>query len=122
MSRSADGFEAFINLGDSLNELELIVGPRARPFIEEVREGLAQAAAKRHAGDPDGALILIRQSMEKLAVLGSEVDAQEGAMMRFIAERFAQSLSAGDKSAAKEAVGVMRHKAGDPKDEPGRGW
>lgn len=122
MPRDTDGFEAFINLGASLRELELIVGPKARPFIAEVREGLAQAAAKRQEGDPNRALMLIRQSMEKLAILGSEVDAREGAMMRFLAERFTQALDAGDKGAAKEAVGIMRHKAGDSKDEPNSGW
>jgi hypothetical protein len=121
MPLDVDGFEAFINLGESLRELELIVGPKARPFITDVREGLAQAAAKRQACDPKGALMLIRQSMERLAVLGSEVDAQDGAMMRFLAERFAQALNAGDKSAVKEAVAMMRHKAGDPKNESG-GW
>jgi hypothetical protein len=119
MPLDADGFEAFINLGDSLRELELIVGPKARPFITDVRDGLAQAAARRQAGDANGALMLIRQSMQRLAVLGSEVDAQDGAMMRFLAERFTQALNAGDKSAAKEAVAMMRHKAGDPKDESG---
>jgi hypothetical protein len=119
MPPDADSFEAFINFGDSLRELELIVGPNARPFITDVRDGLAQAAARRQAGDLNGALILIRQSMEKLAILGSELDAQDGAMMRFLAERFAQALNAGDKSAAKEAVSIMRHKAGDPKDEAG---
>ena len=119
MPLDADGFEAFVNLGDSLRELELIVGPKARPFVTHVRDGLAQAAAKRQAGDPNGALMLIRQSMERLAVLGSEVDAQDGAMMRFLAERFAEALSTGDKGAAKEAVAVMRHNAGDPKNKSG---
>jgi len=122
MAGKGDGFDAFINLSDSLRELELIIGPKARAVIAEVREGLAQAAAKRQAGDPNGALMLIRQSMERLAALGSEVDAEDGAMMRFLAERFAQALNAGDKGAAKEALDIMRHKAGDPKDEPNSGW
>jgi hypothetical protein len=115
-------FEAFINLGESLRELELIVGPKARPVVAGVREALNQAAARRQAGDSNGAVTLIRKAMERLAVLGSEVDSEEGAMMRFIAERFGQALSSGDKGAAKEAVSIMRHKAGDPKDEPDRGW
>ncbi|HEX4211471.1 MAG TPA: hypothetical protein VHY56_13825, partial [Candidatus Binataceae bacterium] len=113
------GFEVFANLGESLRELELIVGTKARPAIAEIREALAQAAAKRQIGDAEGALMLVRRAMERMALLGSEVDAEEGAMMRLLAERFVQALSAGDKGAAKEAVGMMRHKAGDPKDESG---
>jgi hypothetical protein len=119
MPLDTTGFEVFVNLGESLRELELAVGPGAHPVIVEVREALALAASKRQAGDLNGALMLIRQAMERLAMLGSKVDAEEGAMMRFLAERFAQALSLGDKSAAKEAVGIMRHKAGDPKDRPG---
>jgi hypothetical protein len=115
-------FEVFVNLGESLRELELVVGPKARPFIAGLRESLAEAAARRQAGDPSGALRLIGQAMERLSALGSEIDSEEGAMMRLLADRFAHALRAGDKSSAKEAVKIMRHKAGDPKDEPNSGW
>ena len=116
------GFEVFLNLGDSLRELELLVGSDARAAIGEMRETLAQAAALRQAGDTSGALLLIRRAMERMARLGIEVDAEEGAMMRLLAQRFTEALSAGDKGAAKEAVSIMRHKAGDPKDEPNGDW
>jgi hypothetical protein len=43
-------------------------------------------------------------------------------MMKFLAERFTEALDAGDRGAAKEAVNIMRHKAGDPKDEPNSDW
>ena len=50
------------------------------------------------------------------------MDSQEGAMMRFIANRFTEALRAGDKATAKEVVGMMRHKAGDPKKDPSSDW
>jgi hypothetical protein len=122
MSLDATGFEVFINLGESLRQLELIVGPNSRPAIAAVREGLARAAAKRQEGDPNGALQLIHQAMERIALLGSEMDSEEGAMMRFIAERFTEALKAGDKTTAKEVVNMMRYKAGDPKKDPSTDW
>jgi len=122
MSLDSAGFEVFINLGESLRQLELIVGPNSRPAIAAVREGLARAAAKRQEGDPNGALLLIHQAMERIALLGAEMDSEEGATMRFIAERFTQALKAGDKTTAKEVVGMMRHRAGDPKKDPSTDW
>jgi len=60
--------------------------------------------------------------MEKLAALGSVLDSSEGAMMRFIAERFTEALGAGNKGDAKTVVDVMRHKAGDTKDDDKKDW
>src|ERR1700678_4125906 len=122
MPLDAAGFEVFINLGESLRQLELIVGPNSRPAIAAVREGLARAVAKRQEGDPNGALQLIHHAMERIALLGTEMDSEEGAMMRFIAERFTEALKAGDKATAKEVVGMMRYKAGDPKKDPSADW
>ena len=122
MPLDAASFESFLNLGDSLGELELIAGPKARPVIAMMRDQLIAAAAKRQAGDPQGALALISQAIGNLVVIGMEVDSNEGAMMRAIAERFGQALNAGDKGSAKEAVAVMRHKAGDIKDDPHSDW
>jgi hypothetical protein len=115
-------FETFLNLGDGLGELELIAGPKARPVIAMMRNQLIAAAAKRQAGDAQGALALITQAMGNLVAIGMEVDSNEGAMMRAIADRFGHALSAGDKGSAKEAVTLMRHKAGDPKDDPSNDW
>jgi len=41
-------------------------------------------------------------------------------MMNEIARRFTEALSAGLTGEAKQAINVMRHKAGDPKDEDGK--
>jgi hypothetical protein len=122
MALDAADFESFINLGDSLGQLELIAGPKARPLIAMMRNQLAAAAAKRQAGDAQGALALITQAMSGLVAIGMEVDSSEGAMMRAIADRFGQALSGGDKGSAKEAVALMRHKAGDPKDDSHGDW
>jgi hypothetical protein len=60
--------------------------------------------------------------MERLASLAATLDPAEAMLMRLIAEHFSNALSAGDKSAAKDAVNVMRQKAGDPNDDPNRDW
>jgi len=109
--------DPFLKLADGLRELEIVVRETARPAIGEVRETLRAAMASRERGDTPQALAEIRRAMEQLAALGTQMDPGEGAMMREVARIFAQSLSLGDKGAVKQAVGLMRHKAGDPKDD-----
>jgi hypothetical protein len=122
MAPSAADLDSFLRLGDSLGELEVTVGPKARPVIAEVRRKLTEAAVSRSNGDMPAAVAAIGVAMDRLAALASQVDPGEGQLMRLIAERFSQALSFGDKNAAKETVNIMRHKAGDPKDEPKDEW
>jgi hypothetical protein len=105
--------DSFLQLIDRLGELEVVIGPQARPIVTEVRSRLTEAAAARARGDVPGALAIIGQAMERLAGLANSLDAAEGALMRAIAGSFAHALSAGDKGSAKRAVDVMRTKAGD---------
>ena len=114
--------DSLIKLADGLGELEVTVGTQARPIVAEVRARLAKAAARRAAGDTGAAIALIGQAMDQLAALGHQVDTGEGGLMRMVADRFRHALSAGDKGAAKSAVKLMRHKAGDPRDEPNTEW
>ena len=120
LSNAAD--DPFAKLAQNLGELEVVIGERARPTIAEVRAGLGAAIACRERGDMPGAIAAIRAAMERLAALGSVLDPEEGAMMRFIAERFAQALGAGNKGDAKTVVNVMRRKAGDDKDDDQSDW
>jgi hypothetical protein len=122
MTPAPDDFDSFVRLGESLRELEVTVGPNARPVIAEVRAKLAEAAASRGKGDMAAAIDSIRTAMGRLAALASELDPGEGYMMRMIADRFSQALNFGDKGTAKETVNFMRHKAGDPKDDPDTEW
>jgi hypothetical protein len=112
MTPAPDDFDSFVRLGESLRELEVTVGPNARPVIAEVRAKLAEAAASRGKGDMAAAIDSIRTAMGRLAALASELDPGEGYMMRMIADRFSQALNFGDKGTAKETVNFMRHKAG----------
>jgi len=114
--------QPLLRLCENLQELEVVVGPQARPVIEQVRSGLLQAIATRSRGDLRGTIDQIRAAMEKLAALGSSLDPEEGLMMREIAARFVSALGSGEKDAAKETVNFMRHKAGDPKDEDRGDW
>ena len=122
MTPAPDDFDSFVRLGESLRELEVTVGPNARPVIAEVRAKLAEAAASRGKGDMAAAIDSIRTAMGRLAALASELDPGEGYLMRMIADRFNQALNFGDKGTAKETVNFMRHKAGDPKDDPDTEW
>ena len=122
MPPTAADFDSFVKLGESLRELEVTVGPNARPVIAEVRARLTEAAALRTKGDMGAAISAIRIAMDRLAALASEMDPGEGHLMRMIADRFGKALNLGDKGTAKETVNFMRHKAGDPKDEPETEW
>ena len=122
MAIDSAGFESFIRLGESLGELEVTIGPAARPVIAEVRTRLAAAAARQKNGDIAGAIAVIRGAMERLASLAGSLDPVEAVLMRMLSEHFTNALSIGDKNAAKDTVNLMRHKAGDPKDEPNTDW
>jgi len=109
--------DSFLQLIDRLGELEVVIGEQARPVVAEVRGRLKEAASARERGDVPVALAIIGQAMQRLAGLASGLDAAEGALMRTIAGSFAQALNAGDRGTAKQAVNMMRTKAGDsPKD------
>ncbi len=120
ISNTAD--DPFAKLAQNLGELEIVIGERARPAIAAVRAGLRDAIACRERGDMPGSLAAIRLAMERLAALASTLDAEEGAMMRFIAERFTVALGADHKGDAKTVVDVMRRKAGDTKDDDKKDW
>ena len=115
-------FDSFNRLANSLGELEVIIGPAARPAIAEVKDRLIDAAVRYKSGDAPGAYALIRAAMQSLAALAVNLDPAEAALMRIISERFSTALTIGDKDAAKTAINVMRHKAGDPKDDPNTDW
>lgn len=114
--------DSFLKLADGLRELEVVIGDKARPTVAQVREELREAIASRERGDMAGTLEQIQRAMERLANLGSQLDPAEGAMMREISRIFMQSLNIGEKGAAKDVVNVMRHKAGDPKDDDRTDW
>jgi|SRR6516164_1801991 hypothetical protein len=114
--------QTLLRLVESLKELELIIGGQARTVVENVRDSLLQAVAARDRGDLAGAIEQIRAAMERLAALSGSLDAQEGFIMREITARFVAALGSGDRSTAKETLNIIRHKAGDPKDEDRNDW
>jgi hypothetical protein len=122
MAVDAADLDAFTPLTAALKELEVTIGPAARPVIAEVRARLTEAAALRSSGNPGAAVDAIRLAMARLSALASQLDPAEGAVMKLIAERFTAALNLGDKGAAKETVNFMRHRAGDPKDDPNNDW
>ena len=122
MPLDAAGFDAFAKLGDRLRELELSLGPKGRPLLAAVQARLAEAASMRANGNPTGALDALRGAMEQLAALAVTLDPAEGMLMGAIARRFSEALATGDKGTVMDAVNTMRHKAGDPKDDPNTEW
>jgi hypothetical protein len=117
-----DRFDSFSRLASALGELEVTVGPAARPVIAEIRDLLIKGAAAQGNSDQAAAVAALGRAMERLAALAATLDPAEGMLMRLIAERFAQSLRQGDKATAKETINLMRHRAGDPKDDPDTEW
>ena len=123
MPASVPEADSFLKLAENLGELEVVIGPKARPVVAEVRAGLRDAMACRERGDLTGALAAIERAMERLVALGSQLDPAEGAMMRTLARHFSQALSAGLKGEAKVAVNAMKSKAGDPQGgDDGNQW
>ncbi|HKM99029.1 MAG TPA: hypothetical protein VJX23_00830 [Candidatus Binataceae bacterium] len=122
MPPSVNDDNSFLQLAERLGELEVVIGPKAGPVIEQVRSGLLEAMACRDRGDMSAALAAIQRAMDKLAALITELDPQEASLMRVVAQHFTRALGAGLKGEAKEAVNVMKHKAGDPKDDEGNQW
>jgi len=114
--------DPFLKLADNLGELEVTIGERARPAVVELRQRLRAAVASRERGDLPGSLEQLRGAMDRLAAIAAELDPEEGALMRMVAQRFTEALKLGDKGTAKEAVNLMRHKSGDPKDEDSSKW
>jgi hypothetical protein len=114
--------DPFLKLAENLGELEVTIGERARPAVVELRQRLRAAAASRERGDLPGSLEQLKSAMERLAAIAGELDPEEGALMRMVAQRFTEALKLGDKSTAKEVVNLMRHKSGDPKDEDSSKW
>ena len=122
MTSSAASLEPLLKFAEALGELEVVIGDQAKPVVAQVRARLIEAAASRDRGDIVGALDIIRHAMEQLASLAGQLDPTEGMMMRAIAERFTQALTAGDRGTAKQAVDVMRRRAGDKKDDENPDW
>jgi|SRR5579863_389967 len=117
-----NNLDAFGPLAAALRELEVTIGPAARPVIAEVRARLVEATALRANGDLPAALDTIRLAMERLSALAGQLDPSEGIVMKLIADRFTAALNLGDKGAAKETINFIRHRAGDPKDDPDSDW
>jgi hypothetical protein len=114
--------DSLLKLAEGLRELEVTIGPQARPVIAAVRQRLDEAAAYRAKGNVPAAFQAIREAMARLAALAGKLDPAEGMLMNTVAERFATALNLGDTGVAKEAVNFIRHRAGDPKDDPHSDW
>jgi len=114
--------DPFVKLADNLGELEVTIGGRARPIVAELRQRLHAAVASRERGDLPGSLEQLKGAMERLAAIAGELDPEEGALMRMVAQRFTEALKLGDKGTAREAVNLMRQRSGDSKGEDDSKW
>jgi hypothetical protein len=122
MVLQSGNLDSLLKVSESLGELEVTVGPSARGAIAEIRARLTEAAGRQSNGDTLGALEIIRTAMDRLAALAGTLDPMEAALMRLLSERLTAALRLGDKSTVKSAINTMRHKAGDPTDEPNSDW
>ena len=118
----ADPSDRFLKMADVLGELEVTVGPSARPVIGAIKSKLVEAAAARARGDAAGGMLVLREAMAQLAGLAGTLDPAEGVLMTLITQRLTGALTQGDRDAAKDSVNFIRHRAGDPKDDPDTDW
>ncbi len=98
-----------------LDELAIVLGPRAAERLGAVRAHLRRAVTLRADADPPGAAAAIRRAMEELAGLVSAVDAQEGPLMRAVVERFGAALVRGESGEMERTADVMRERSGATK-------
>ena len=95
-----------------LKELEIVLGPQARPVVVAVREALVHASAARDRGDLPGAMRQIGGAMDRLSTLADQLDPAEGMLMRMVAQSFRDALLRGDQGRAKQDAAVMFEKSG----------
>jgi len=114
--------DPFVKLSDTLGEVEVTIGASSRPAVALIRRKLIEAAAARGSGDVSAGVHALHQAMEQLAALAGTLDPTEGALMNLIAQRLTSALALNDRDAAKDSVNFIRHRAGDPKDDPNTDW
>jgi len=97
-----------------LDELAGVLGPQVTAQIDAVRTELTGALAERDKGNRRQAIAGVGNAMARLAALGDELGASEGALMRALAERFIAGLGRGDRESAEENLRRIQSKAGVP--------
>jgi len=105
---------AIEGLVGGLDELAGLLGPRAAAQIDAVRSELVGALGERDKGNRKEAISGIGKAMARLAALGDEFGAAEGALMRAMAEQFVAGLGRGDRVMVEENLQRIQDKAGVP--------
>ena len=95
-----------------LPELEIVLGPQAKPGLQAVQQLLQEALAARADGDVPKAGVRIGEAMDTLTQLADALDPQEAALMRMLSAQFKQALSLGDQSEAQRVSDRMRENSG----------
>lgn len=95
-----------------LDELQIVLGAAVGGTLGAIRSSLIQAAAARDRGDTPAAVGAIGKAMDELSSLADNLDPDEGAMMRMVAQSFRTALLRGDYAHAKQTAGVMMQKSG----------
>ncbi len=114
--------QPLLKLAETLGELEIVIGDKARPVVADLRARLLEAAACREKGDMPAAVNIIHGAMDRLAELAGQLDPAEGLVMRLIADRFSRALTSDDKHTVKDAVSLMRNRAGAARDDDKFDW
>ena len=104
--------EALETLLTRLPELELVLGPHAKPGLQLVQRLLQEAVAARADGDVPRAVRRIGTAMETLSQLADLLNPQEALMMRMLTAQFRQALLGGDESEAHRVSDLLREQSG----------
>jgi hypothetical protein len=104
--------EALETLLTRLPELELVLGPSAKPGLQSVQLLLQEAVAARADGDVPRAMRRIANAMDMLAQLADTLDPHEAMLMRALSAQFRRALLRGDQSEVQRTSDAMREKSG----------
>jgi hypothetical protein len=95
-----------------LGELRLVFGAAGTSAVEAVEHDLRLAIAARDRGEHEESIRSISRGMTRLAGLADTLDAETGAVMRLVIDRFRAALLHGHEGDARAAADVMREMSG----------
>jgi hypothetical protein len=95
-----------------MDEMKVVLGPRAAPEVDRLGSLVQQALAARERGDAAAAVARIGEAMRGLAALATHALPAEAPALRGMVERFQQAMHRGAVGEAREAADVMRARSG----------
>src|SRR5438132_235783 len=84
-----------------LDDLQSVLGSHVAPALASVRAALISAMAARDRGDMPATVRQISDAMDRLTALADQLDPDDAALMRAVADTFRTALLRGDTARAR---------------------